>query len=318
MRVVCGVFAILATLSASTATAQPIEQKLSLPREHRGKSIEVPATLMLPPGTGKVPAVVVHHGSGGVTQSREFAYAKEMVAMGVAALVIDSFTPRNIKTTVSDQSSVSALEMTADTFAALKALAAHPRIQADRIGHFGFSKGGTVSLYAALERNRSRWSSPGLRFAVHVPFYPACNNHYLKPRSTGAPVYMLLGADDTYAGVEPCTQYADIMRKAGWNVDVKIYPGARHGWDTPTAYNVASGENWSGCVFLEQPDRSWQERSTGTVVFDASGKRNEEGYKKALAACRTSGVSGGPNPAAKAASMADLKAILKRHLLDGK
>ena len=51
---------------------------------------------------------------------------------------------------------------------------------------------------------------------------------------------------------------------------------------------------------------------------DAQGKRIEAGYKAALAACRTLGVSGGPNAAAKTASMSELRAAVRQHLLDGK
>ena len=303
---------------ATPSMAQPARETMTLAREHRGQPIKVPAELMLPPGTGKVPAVVIHHGSGGVTEAREFRYAREMVAMGVAALVIDSFSPRGIASTVTDQTSVSAREMTDDAFAALQALAAHPRIAAAKIGIYGFSKGGTVSLFTADERSAARALPPGLRFALHVPFYPGCTDHFFQRATTGAPILMLIGGADTYVGVAPCTEYADKLKAAGAKIEVKIYPGAAHGWDTERAYVVPKGENYSRCIFEEQADASWKERTSGLTVTDKQGKRIESARQDALAACRSYGVSGGPSASAREASMTDLKAAVRRHLLDGK
>ena len=306
-------------LQPSLAVAQQTSETLTFARDHRGKPIQVPGQLLLPAGSGKVPAMVIHHGSGGVSEAREHRYARELVGMGMAALVIDSFKPRGISTTVSNQDAVSSLEMTDDAFAALKALAGHPRIDAAKIGIVGFSKGGTVALLSAHERRAERAGLPsGLRFALHVPVYPACGSHYLRPKTSGAPLYMLIGAADTYAGVAPCTEYAEKLRAEGAKVEVKVYAGAPHGFDGDRAYNVATGENWSRCIFEEQADGTWKERVSGQITNDQQGRRIEVGLKSALAACRMRGVSGGPNAAAKAAAMNDLKEAVRRHLLGGR
>src|SRR6185436_9736386 len=43
-------------------------------------------------GSGKAPAIVMVHGSGGVTAAREGFWATELSQVGIAALVTDSFT----------------------------------------------------------------------------------------------------------------------------------------------------------------------------------------------------------------------------------
>lgn len=314
-RAVCvGVFALV--MSDGVAFAQGTREQLLIPREYRGKPINVTATLSLPPGTGKVPALIIQHGSGGVGD-REFRYAKEMVDMGVAALVINSFVPRGFKSTVRDQKQVSVAEMTYDALGGLKLLAAHPRIDASKVGITGFSKGGSVSLEAILERRAQRVLPGGPRLALSVPMYPGCSNHFYKPRLSGGPIYMLLGGADTYSAVAPCTEYADKLKAAGATIEVKIYPGAKHAFDTDRDFNDPKGENWSRCIFEEQADFSWKERTSGQVTY-AQGKPNEAGTKAALAACVKLGVEGGPNPAARAAAMADLKGAVKRHLMDAK
>ncbi|HWE17934.1 MAG TPA: dienelactone hydrolase family protein [Hyphomicrobiaceae bacterium] len=303
---------------APPAAAQGAPEAMSLSREHRGKRVTIKAELFLPPGAAKVPAMVIVHGSGGVSAEREGRYAREMVQLGVAALIIDSFRGRGIASTVQDQAQVSSAEMTEDAFAGLKSLAGHPRIEATRVGLIGFSKGGTVALLAAHEARAARALPPDLRFALHVPVYPWCGSLYFKPKSTGAPIYMLLGGADTYVGVAPCQENAASLKAEGAHVEVTVFPGAAHGFDAGKAYHNPRGENQSRCVFVQQPDGSWKERTSGFTTNDATGRRIDPAYGKALAACRTYGVSGGPNAEAKAKAMAALKGYVQRHLIEGK
>jgi dienelactone hydrolase len=308
---------LLLALAPLPALAQGGPDKVSLPREHRGKQVTITGDLYLPKGTTKVPAMVVHHGSGGVAE-RERTYAREIVKLGVAALVLDSFKGRGVANTVQDQSAVTNNEMLDDAFAALKTLANHPRIDGKRVGIVGFSKGGTVALLAAHEKRASRALPADLRFALHVPFYPSCSTQHYKPKSTGAPIYLLLGGADTYVGVVPCQEYAAVLKAEGARVTVTVYPGAPHGFDSGNAYKIAKGENYSKCIFAEQSDGTWKERISGATTMDAKGQRNDAGVKQALAACRTLGVRGGPNTAAKTQATRDLKGYVQQHLMEGK
>ena len=91
--------------------------------------------------------------------------------MGVAAVVIDSFKPRKVTSTVTDQSAVTGNDFDLDALMALKALGGIERIRRDRIGITGFSKGGTSTLMAAHQSRVAAANLPaGLRYALHVPF----------------------------------------------------------------------------------------------------------------------------------------------------
>ena len=314
MRIIAFLILMLAGVSLPVQ-AQDAREKVAIERTFKGKTITITGELYLPPGDAKVPAMIVHHGSGGITDERERRYARELVKMGVAALVLDSFKGRGVTSTVRDQSAVSTNDMLGDAFAALKILAGHARIDGARVGIVGFSKGGSVALLAAHEVRAVPALPAGLRFALHVPFYPACVTQHYKPKTTGAPIYLLLGGADTYVGVAPCQEYAAALKAEGARVETVVYQGAMHGFDGGSAYQNPQGENYSRCVFVQQPDGTWKERVSGAVTNDASGKRIEAGYKQALAKCRTLGVSGGPNDAAKTKAMADLKTYVQRHLL---
>jgi len=132
-------------LGASAASAQDVE-KIKLKRQAHGKPIALPVDIHWPKtAAARVPAFIIIHGSGGVRAQRELAYARRFNELGVAAVVMDSFTPRGVERTVNDQRSVTDAEMVADTIALLRAVAHNPRIDATRIGAIGFSKGAALS-----------------------------------------------------------------------------------------------------------------------------------------------------------------------------
>jgi dienelactone hydrolase len=307
--------ALVALCAAGTAGAQQ-KETISFESRQKGQPVQVTATIYWPATAGPVPALVIHHGSGGISDRREGHYAREMVALGVAAVVIDSFKPRGVTSTVTDQSAVTGQDFNLDALAALKAMGANSRIASNRIDITGFSKCGTSARMAAHESQVVAAGVPaGLRYALHVPFYPSCSVQYYKPRSTGAPIFMLLGGADSYVGHEPCETYAAAMRAEGARIEVKVFPGAGHGFDGGAPYFVPQGENYSQCVTQQQADGSWKERKSGIVTIGAGGKPIPGAIGKALAACRTLGVSGGGNDAAARQSMDDLKSYVRRYLL---
>lgn len=305
-------FALLPLVAPVEAPAQT-KEILEFTSTSRNGPVTVKAELFLPDGVaGRMPAMVIHHGSGGVTNTREYAYARDFTKMGVASIIPDSFTPRGVKATVEDQSAVSTNDMLADAFGALKLAAAHPRIDPARIGITGFSKGGSVAMRSGLEVMANRHAKDGPRFALHVPFYAGCDAIYHNMRTTGAPMLVLIGGADTYVGPERCVFAVERMRAAGSKVDMVVYPNAQHGWDgTGKAWSYPNGENFSKCVYVEQPDRSWVEQTSGLTTIGRDGKTIPDAAQKALAGCKTFGVSGGPDAEAKEKSLAALKDAMR-------
>lgn len=310
-----GVGALLACVSAEAQQRETI----SFESRQKGQPVQITAEIYWPAAAaGPVPALVIHHGSGGVSDTREGRFAREIAAMGVAAVVIDSFRPRGVTSTVQDQSAVTGQDFNLDALMALKALGSNSRINRTKIGITGFSKGGTSSLMATHEAQVAAAGIPaGLRYALHVPFYPSCSTQYYRPRTTGAPIYMLLGGADTYVGVEPCQTYGETLRAAGGRVEVTVFPNAPHGFDGGRPYFDPRGENYAKCVFQQQADRSWIERASGVTTIGTDGRPVQGAFAKAAAVCRTLGVSGGPNDAAARQSMDDLKGYVRRHLQGG-
>ncbi len=191
--------------------------------------------LRLPFGTsGRVPAVILIHGSGGIVAGSDM-WAHILNEAGIAAFILDSFSGRGIVSTVEDQDQLNSLSMTLDAYRALDALAAHPRIRPDRIAVWGFSKGAVPAVYSAVERFRASFGSQN-RFAAHVGFYTPCNVAYDgDERMGGVPIRLYHGSSDDYVNPAACRALVSRLKPAGADVTLTEYADSQHGFDSPTS-----------------------------------------------------------------------------------
>jgi dienelactone hydrolase len=222
--------------------------------------------LRLPPGTEPVPAVALVHGSAGVGANVD-RWAQELNGMGVAAFLLDSFTGRGIVQTVTDQSQLGSLAMIVDAYRGLDLLRRHSAIDASRIAVMGFSKGGFAALYASLKRFRQMHGTAGVEFAAYISFYPACNTTYLEDEQvTDRPIRVFHGTADDYVSIEPCRNYVQRLRRAGKDIRLTEYAGARHAFDNPLYSPIRSLPDAVTSRCLRE------ERSGGEIVNVETGR----------------------------------------------
>ena len=267
--------------------------------------------LFLPKGTNRVPVMIFSHGSSGYMPYKQAGYIAALNDMGVAALSIDHFGPRGIHDTLMDQSQLGTFAMARDEYAALDALAQYPRIDTDRAGVAGFSKGGEAVWEAALSRFVRSRGPTAHHFVLFVAFYPYCGEFYKDLRTTGAPIRFLVGGADDYVGTIQCVELAQRMRAAGGDAEVTVYPGARHAFDQNGPNFLTGVESWQNCFLDEQSDDQWRERSQG-VLFRWNDPAS---VRLATRACTHLGVTTGGNWNAGARALEDLKREVALHLL---
>src|SRR5258708_8945560 len=124
------------------------------------------------PQDGKLnhPAVILLHGSAGPSL-REGGYADVLNAAGFVTLEPDQWSARGLRGGAAGRPRT-VIETLPDLYGARAFLAAHPAVDAARIGVGGFSFGGVATMLAATHKHNDRFLAHD-PFAAFMPVHPA-------------------------------------------------------------------------------------------------------------------------------------------------
>ena len=252
-----------------TFTSLTLSDQQFLTGDKGGTEVLLGGVLSLPPGKGKVPVVILQHGSGGVGANITY-WQRQFNQVGIATFAVDGFSGRGITSTPSDQAQLGRLNFVLDDYRAGALLARHARIDPGKILLMGFSRGGQASLYAALERFDRRWKSQDFQFAGYLSFYPDCSITFREQDQVVAkPLRVNQGLADNYDPYSRCEGYFATLKQQGADLGVHTYPHAEHGFDSPYAWSpvvVAQGsQTVRDCRIAENARGELINQQTGKV-----------------------------------------------------
>jgi dienelactone hydrolase len=250
----------LASPAAALQAEAGVEGRQVVPEKVTFRSADgktgVVGYLFKPEGAaGKVPAIVMLHGRSGAYSSlakgtydattlslRHKAWGQLWASKGYAALMVDDFGPLGFpkgfgRGTYKDRPAEvdEVVNRPLHAYGALRYLRSRPEIDGGRIGLMGWSNGGSTTLAAMADDKAGDMKVHGFKAAVS--FYPGCGmkkrfekNGY-KPY---APVKVFMGTNDEEVSPKLC---ADLVKRSiglGGTIDISMYEGAEHSFDTPT------------------------------------------------------------------------------------
>lgn len=193
--------------------------------------VTVAGELKIAQGIGRLPAVVLMHGSGGISPTME-AWTRHLNSMGISTFVIDGFSGRGLTSVNQDQAKLGRLNFILDIYGALEILARHPRVDPERIVLMGFSRGGQGALYASLKRFHETWNRSGAQFTGYIAFYPDCATTYAGETDVvDQPIRIFHGTPDDYNPVATCKAYVARLQEEKRDVTLTEYPDSQHGFD---------------------------------------------------------------------------------------
>ena len=269
----------------------------------KGKATTTSGLLRLAKSSGRLPVVVLQHGSAGMAPNVEM-WARELNKIGVSTFALDGFTGRGLTEVNTNQALLGRLNFILDIYRALDVLAKHPRIDPARIALMGFSRGGQATLYASLKRFHGLWNKSGVEFAAYVPFYPDCMTTFLSDTDVvGRPIRIFGGTQDDYNPIAACKAYVERLRAAGADVEVTEYPNASHAFDNPLGAQPA----------MLQP--GFQSARNCKIREEADGLLMNTDTKQPFAytdACVVHGAHVGHDPVATREAKQAVKELLKK------
>jgi dienelactone hydrolase len=218
--------------------------------------LPLPMVLTKPAGDGPFPAIVILHDCSGLgpnSSGGPWRWSTRLNAAGYVTVAPDSFSTRGHPDGVCTDPSppvVRFIDRARDAYAALDYAQSLPFVDAARVALMGGSHGGAATMSAMVEGPLgARRAGPG--FIGAVALYPGCGRSMgdwkvtrdpeqnnviagmsgvFRPR---APLLILVGELDDWTPAEPCRDLVEAAQAQGLPIDIKIYPGARHSFDSP-------------------------------------------------------------------------------------
>ena len=188
-----------------------------------GGALTLTGRLKKPEGDGPFPAIVLLHGCGGMQANRDHRWAERIAGWGYVTLQADSFRPRGLSNvcTYSGRDSTDILQKrVTDAYDAKHYLAGLPFVDRSRIAVMGWSHGGATTLETLYLKK----DDP---FRAAIAFYPSCRRMLT---GLNAPLMILIGEADDWTPAGRCVA-AMPKEKSAFEVVLKVYPGAYHGFD---------------------------------------------------------------------------------------
>ena len=197
------------------------------------RPVTIVGELRIAQGSGRLPLVVLQHGSSGFGPNIEL-WSRHLNGLGISTFALDGFTARGLTEVNTNQAMLGRLNLIIDIYRALGVLASHAKIDAGRIGLMGFSRGGQAALYASLRRFHRLWNTSGAEFAVYLAFYPDCSITFVSDTDVSdKPIRIFGGTLDDYNPIAQCKAYVERLRAAGADADLVEYAKASHAFDNP-------------------------------------------------------------------------------------
>jgi dipeptidyl aminopeptidase/acylaminoacyl peptidase len=171
-----------------------------------------------PAGNGRHPAVLLVHGSGGPLRGLD-PYAAQASQLGVNVFVVHYFEGTGHSWVSPAQIRQHFLDWLETLRGALGYVAAHPRVDASRIGLLGFSLGAYLSLALASQEKRI---AGVVELFGGMPEY-----EHFEPASL-PPVLILHGSDDPVVPVSEAEKLERLLKQHNIPHDMKVYKGQGH------------------------------------------------------------------------------------------
>ena len=207
-----------------------------------------------PEGNGPFAVVFMFHGCGRPT-SPMVAYAETLQKAGIAAVLVDSYTPRDVNlveagTLICTGLKFHGKERSGDVVAALHWAGSQDWINKEKIGAAGWSHGGWTIMDALSQEDKigtnaylndiGKTPLENLKFAFMV--YPWCgagSYSFAYGWRRHIPAHMIIGGRDMVVGDFFLNKTVERLRRDGVDIETTFFENATHSFDEQGTFHPA-------------------------------------------------------------------------------
>jgi uncharacterized protein len=268
-------FATVAAALAWEETPRLRINYLAYPVDWDGKTIMIGARLQVPrDAIGKIPAVIILHGTAGVRYSGVY-YAAALNRAGIATLEIDQWGGRGLPGGASSRPKGLG-DMLSDIAGAYRLLSERPDIDASRIGSMGSSMGGIETMLMMTHRNSDVLLGQHVHLKAAVALYPVCWLYNHVPGAdfadlVDAPIRILVGSEDDYDGGQAACEVLlrNLAPGDAAHLSLRAFVGATHQFDVfdgPREFNDPGANRRKGGIVRVRPDPEARQQARDDLV----------------------------------------------------
>ncbi len=198
----------------------------------------------------KRPVVIAMHGCGGLyatigarkglLNARHQAMGEMLAGEGYHVLFPDSFTTRGesaICVQAIGTRNITQQQRRIDALGALAWVRQQPWADGQQVALLGWSHGGSAVLAATDATHAQVQASKLAPFKTALAFYPGCADALQRGYQPNTALTFFLGADDDWTPPASCIALAQQLQaqpvEPKHRVELNVYPGAVHDFDTP-------------------------------------------------------------------------------------
>jgi dienelactone hydrolase len=274
--------------------------------------IKLDGQLFVPAVAVPQAVVILAPGSGGV-EPDHLNFAKELTSAGLAVFVMDPYTGRGIKDTISNQGQLSWAASVYDVLAVARMLATQPGIDGQRIGVLGGSRGGSAVLLAAHQQMTRAVLGEGKFLKAVLAGWPYCGIQFEHAITAPTAMRFLLGDSDNWVSPVQCQGQAAAMAATNPKVSVRFFEDAQHGFglSSPIAELPNAIKAYNSPIFYLNDKGMFIDIYTGQPI---PGVDNKNYVGRYAARWFARGASVGTKPGQKEAYLSDMVGFFVENL----
>ena len=215
-------------------TANPASYFEAISEAANMETAEIYGQLFFPSDVNQPDIVIVVPGSLGVAPSHLYK-AEVLTDAGYAACVIDPFGMRGVTSTVANQAQYTFAASAYDVLATVSLLTKDDRIDSNRIGAQGHSRGGTAVLNAATMAQLMKDDFP---LAGVYAAYPWSGHQFQNPVLGNTKVRSIIGEKDEWCLPQQVQGHMNTMAVLGGDASFCLIEGAQHSFDRETGVEL--------------------------------------------------------------------------------